>query len=180
VQRDFPNAQFGFHELRPEEQPRSIVPQKRFFYQIWAAPRIEYHDASRVWDEWNRYRARITFAGWTANSALIMLLPLGLFGLRDRRRLAVVLGIPIFLALYALYCFYIPHYPIVVVLAAVTMMVLGLRELPRLYPSRRAAIQAFAVLGIAALLVGSWPFLDRRSVFRGMDTRELRQIDQAL
>src|SRR5690606_16995773 len=89
-------------------------------------------------------------------------------------------SIPIFLALYAMYCFYIPHYPIVVALAAVTVLVLGLLELPRLYPAQRAAIKVFATIGAAGIAVGAWPFLDSRSVSRGMDTTELRRIDETI
>src|SRR5690606_26263413 len=180
VSRDFPGAEFGFHELHEDIEPRSVVPQKRFFYRVWAAPRIEYHDSSRLWQEWREYRGRTTMKAWAAHPFLFALLPLGVFGLRDRRRLAAVLSIPGFLALYALYCFYPPHYPIVVLLAATTMMALGVREVPRAWRASRGALRVFGLLAALAIAIGAWPFFDDRSVVRELDVSELRRIDETL
>src|SRR5690606_3795253 len=43
-----------------------------------------------------------------------------------------------------------------------------------------ALVRVFTTVGAAGIAVGAWPFLDSRSVQAGMDTTELRRIDETL
>lgn len=179
VARDLPKAQFGFHELTPLDHPQSVVQQNQAFFRAWAAPRIQRHDPSRIWEEWQTYRARFTIAAWTPHALAITLLPLGLLGL-NRRRAAVAIALPPFLALYSFYCFYIASYPVAVLLPSVVVLVLGVREVPLLVPRWRRGAAVFAPLGTVAVAVGSWPLVNDRSVSRDTEFSEFRAIDQMI
>lgn len=180
VTRDYPQAEFGFHDVGPHHRPQSVIPQKQMFYYGWYVPRIQSHSVANLPAEWDSYRAAHSIRAWSPQAALVVLMPLGILGLTDSRRIGLAVTLPISAAVYSCYCFLLPAYPLAVLPAGLLLVVLAIRELA---PSRSPRDRCFRValwLAVVGLVVGGWPFLDRRAVHPGIDDRELRWIDDMI
>jgi hypothetical protein len=136
---------------------------------------------------------------------LIILLPVGIFGLCCRGRWALWVGLPVFLLLYASYTFFLPHYavavtPVVILLVLAGMgvagRVLSRSSCPRL-PLRDLASEAelgrarawhpgcsifgtAVAMGVLAVSISALPEIDPVRRDQVFDAPLLRTVDQKL
>ena len=134
AQRDFPGASYGFHSPPPQAKPDSLVAQKQLLYTKWAKPFIADHQPSRViFDEWQRRIPLIADVTLPARP-LLALLPVGLLGLRDKRRWLLFAPLPLFVLGYIGYTFFLEHYAVVVAPAVALLLVMAIERIARHWP----------------------------------------------
>ncbi|HEX8916802.1 MAG TPA: glycosyltransferase family 39 protein, partial [Humisphaera sp.] len=128
--RDQPGTGFGFHRLDPSAEPASVVPQKRAHYATFYRRYAERHQPDRVLGWWGRLYLPLAADAALPGRAALVLLPVGLLGLSgDRRRWAVAAALPLLLVTYFLNTFFLEHYALAAVPAAVLLATLGMRQL---------------------------------------------------
>lgn len=152
AQRDLPGTSYGFHRVPSGAEPESIVPQKKLLYAKWVKLFVvEHHLSHMMEEEWQRRIPLIVDVVLPARP-LLLLLPVGLLGLRDRRRWLLLASFPLFILGYVGYTFYLEHYAVVVVPAVVLLVVMGLKVLgeywPRLVPGLMAVVVSLALTNL--------------------------------
>jgi hypothetical protein len=149
--RDYPNTAFGFHPFDPTAEPKSVVPQKKVYYDKWVKPMLRKHRLSNVADEWRTERLLDFTRSLVSNQLLMLAAPLAVLALTNRRRWVVVGPLGMFVILYSCYVFFLPHYMVTVAPATSALLACGELALRRLWPSvrRLTAIYALAVIALA-------------------------------
>ena len=167
LQREQPGATFGFHHFDPTARGQSTLPQMQRdleFSQTYFA----LHQPDNFWKPWlftqhpHGFSPRPAYFAMIADttlpaSFLIILLPIGLLGLTDRRSLILWLTFPFFIVLYVLNPFFLEHYAIAIIPAAVLCLLLSIKALTAAFPRFRVRIvAALTSLLIATALTGLW------------------------
>ena len=162
--RDHPLTSFGFHDFDPSAHPISDLPQKQALYFNDYVPQIIEHTPANVPGQWWRARLRktLTFGSAFPFPLLLPLLPVGLMAARGRAWV-VLSALPLFVALYSFYVFFLPHYPIVIAPAVIVGILLGARAIPELVPRGQKMISAWLSLMIIGAAIASLPQWDRTS-----------------
>ena len=167
AEQDSPNLAYGFGHGQAEIL-RSRVPQKVDFYREFLLPEIERHRPAnalpillkeRIW----RIANVATPTPW-----LLILYPLSLLGLRHNARWIFWSMLPLYLALYAMFPFLLPHYAIVPAPAVLLGVLIGKRVLEDLLPQRRRPMcNLILSLAIAVVAVATLPEFDRERLDDG-------------
>lgn len=145
LNRDTPGGAFGFHDLGPAARAQSVIRQKQLEYDLWAKPSVESHRwrwVPRTW--WTRRFPLMADATLPAR-ALLILLPIGLLGVRGLRWL-VVATLPLFVAGYVGWAFFLEHYNSTVMPAVALLFVLAVRQIRSAWPVAGSAAVAFVLM----------------------------------
>lgn len=167
LQREQPGATFGFHTFDPIAKGQSTLPQMRKDLEF-SKTYFAVHEPGNFWKPWLATQHPPGFAERPAYFAMIadttlparfllLLLPVGLLGLHDRRRFILWLTFPLFVLFYVLNPFFLEHYAILLMPAAVLSLLLSVEILARTFPRYRGQIRAVLTgLIVAAAVTGLW------------------------
>ncbi|HSZ54070.1 MAG TPA: glycosyltransferase family 39 protein [Tepidisphaeraceae bacterium] len=158
---DEPGAEFGIHAYDPATQSGSSLPEKRDYY-AWCRPFLAEHQWNNFLRRWFVRRdnqgglhdpyLRVLADATLPGRVLLILLPLGVLGLMDRRRWVLAATLPAFCVVYLFNPFFLQHYPIVVLPAVMLVVLLGCTVAGGLVPRWSRYIQiplTIGVLGVA-------------------------------
>ena len=162
LDRNQPGSTFGLHHFDPTLKPMSTLPQIQADYEL-TKTYLRHHQPDNFVGPWFRttesrppYLAMI--AGTTLPAGiLLVLVPVGLLGMRDRRRVVLFATLPVFLALYVFNPFFLEHYAIPIIPAVVLCMLLGVEAVGQAWPRLANVLVPALTCGIvAASVTGVW------------------------
>ncbi len=180
VARTYPASMMGFHQIDWAHVPVPALLEKRASNEIFVNGEYARHTPGNIWSEWCDRRLHFTVLGITSNLCLLVLLPLGLFGLYNRPRIIVFATMVLFLAFYSCYVFYFVHYAAVIVPMVIFLTLLGGETLTRLFWGNvRSGAWVVIATGIAVAGVVALPEFNA-SQHDGYRTTELAPIEHAL
>jgi hypothetical protein len=176
LNRDTPGGTYGFHTPPPNAHPQSVVRQKQIDYEIWAVPVIASHRPKLIPHTWWTTRFPLMADVTLPSRVLLILLPLGLLGVRGLRWL-LFCTLPLFILGYIGWAFFLEHYNVTIIPAVALLLVLSVRQLHLIRPSLASAAIAF-VLVLA--LTDCWEFNHAVSdePFRATWLRELHNTSE--
>jgi hypothetical protein len=188
-----PYDAIGRAPIEPAVRPKTTLPQKVKLFEKFTVPaHRELIGKSRmeaVVDRTSRTLAgppleeqekkRLIY-GALPSPLLIALLPVGLLGLVDRKRWVVWLALLPFLALYASYSFFFPHYAVAIVPAVVVNLLAAKAVLQGTWPAVAGPVGLVFTLGVAAAAVTALPELNSSRRDQWFDAPLLRTVDRDL
>lgn len=151
AQRDYPGTTIGFHTYDPTRRPVSIIPQKQAFHDTWTLPAIRNHTPGNVLRDWAPERLRMILDNLLPHVMFIILLPVGLLGLRTRPRVLIWLMLPMFAITYSFYTFFFPHYAATVMPAVMLTAILSIEQCSTVWQPAARFAQMFLVSAIALM-----------------------------
>jgi hypothetical protein len=165
LQREQPGAQYGVRKYDPAWQPASDAWQVKAYYN-WCRPYLEHHQPHNFLRPWFAAQEMtvgriqpanfLTLADNTLPARpLLLVLPAGVIALMgDRRRWVLAATLPLFVLLYMLNPFFLPHYVVVIAPAMILLTLLGVDAVAGTARGRLADVvrvgTTTAVLAIAA------------------------------
>ncbi len=174
-----PGSTYGFHGADKDAHSSWPLPQVQLAYENLANGLLREHTPGQSLTRWAKGYLADTIHNITPHSLLIMLMPAGLLGLRGRRWLIAGM-LPLFVALYFPYVFFIRHYSVIVMPAGMLLVVLGVRELSDFSQMARPQVLTFLVALLVPLVISEWPSFDRFAADEFVDASALRQVDASL
>ena len=162
LDRNQPGSTFGLRRFDLSLKPASTLPQIQADYEL-TKTYLRHHQANNFLGPWVQtiesrppYLAMIV--GTTLpTGVLIVLVPVGLLGLSDRRRFVLFAALPVFLALYIFNPFFLEHYAIPIIPAVVLCLLLGVETVGRAWPRLANVVVPALTCGIiAAAVTGTW------------------------
>ena len=167
LEQDQPGSTFGFRALDPNKRPPSPLPQKQAYYD-WCKTYLARHQLGNFLGPWVHsqdlgngqmrpaYLSMLTDTTMPAR-ILLLLAPVGLLALMDRRRGVLAATLPLFILLYVFNPFFLEHYAIAAIPAVILLVLLGTRALAAAWPRWSRPITAATVATIlAASLTSLW------------------------
>jgi hypothetical protein len=188
-----PYDTIGRAPIDPAVRPKTTLPQKVKLFETFTVPsHRELIGKSRV--ESVIDRASRTLAGppleeqeknrliygAVPSPLLIALLPVGLQGLAERRQWVVWVALLPFLALYASYSFFFPHYAVAIVPAVIVNVLAAKSVLQRTWPAVAGPVGLMVPLGVAAVAVTALPQVNPSRRDQWFDAPLLRTVDRDL
>ena len=178
-ERDQPALAFGgTGDLT--RRPRSVVPQKHWFYDFFT---LAYVNEAKAGLTWHRVRERIdtVYPMIAPGYWAFPLAAVGVLGLAGRRRWAVAALLPLFVVAYGQYPIYAFHYIAFAMPAVALLYALGPGVIAGCLPERlRPAVLPTAAAGVLGFgLAGLYFNLPDANVFEPLDLED-RQITSAL
>jgi len=153
AERNLPGTSYGFHPLDPNAKVQSVLPQKTMEFEHWAQPYIQRHQPNQLAADWWNFRLPAVVSATLPARPLLILVPIGLLGLTDRRLWVLFAVAPIFLLLYIGYTFFLEHYCLVIAPAVALLIILAIKECSSAIPgaaNRLIPAVVFMVLAFAA------------------------------
>ena len=163
LQRYQPGSVFGLRAFDPRATPQTSLPQMQKDYAL-SRTYLQLHTPANFLRPWlfaespDGFNPRPAYLSMIADTTLparwiMILLPIGLMGLTDRRRVAFAVVLPIFVGLYILNPFFLEHYAIPLIGCMALLLILGLRQLQLAFPRLRYSITAML---LATCVTGLW------------------------
>jgi hypothetical protein len=193
AQRYDPYDTMGRGPIDPAFRPMSDLPQLQRFFDEFTVP--AYRDKigkSRLDGLVDRAartlagppleeqeKSRLIY-GALPSPLLIALLPVGLLGLRERRRWVVWLALPLFVLVYANYTFFLSHYALAIAPAVILNLLAGVEVVRRTWPGVSPLIGWTMTAVIAALALSALPEVNSSRRDQWFDAPLLRGVDKAL
>ena len=154
-----PNISFGFHEVTPAKLQTALV-QKQVYYDVFAASVAEEHNRGSLLDTWIRERFP-AFVFYTLPTPLLVpLLFASVLALRGRRWV-LWLPMPLFIAAYALFAYFIPNYIAVFIAPTVYAALLGVDATIGSFSEARTRLETFFFGAIAVMALTMLPETNR-------------------
>jgi len=175
----YPGATYGFHKIDPAVRPTWPLPQVQAAYDALVRGALRDHTPAKAIDHWMRGYLPDTIQNILPHSLLILMMPVGLMGLRDRRWI-VFLMLPLFVLVYFPYVFFIRHYSVIVMPAGILIVCLGVRVLSNFSRTARPQILTFLIVCVAGLSISEWSTFNRFARDEFMPAGTLRSIDATL
>lgn len=180
VERTYPASMMGFHRIDWARVPVPALLEKRVSNETFVNGEYARHAPGNIWSEWRDRRLHLTVLGITSNLILLVLLPMGVFGLSNRPRIVFFAAAILFLTFYSCYVFYFVHYAVTIVPMVIFLTLLGGETLARLCPlSWRDGARATIATGIAAIAIVALPEFNPQQ-HDGYRTPELTPIEHAI
>ena len=152
-----PGVNYGLREPDLIREPNTTLPQKQIYYTTFVKPFIELHRPDQIGNillhRWLPTAVRTALP----SAALLVLLPLGLLGLTDRRRAVVAAILPLGLGFYALSVMISWYYLLFTVPAVLLCVLLGARQIELAWPRAREWTAPALALMIAAFALAALP-----------------------
>jgi hypothetical protein len=147
VNQDYPNSGFGFHRFDPSARPTSALPQKQKLYVDWVLPMVKEHRVENVWHQFWWNRSYVIPWAMMPHPWLFFLVPLGFIGVRDPRKAAVLLVLPLLVVAYTFYYWLPPHYLMLAMLAVVLAVLWAIKTLTvdRWQPTAMLVLMALCI-----------------------------------
>ena len=158
-----PGTGYGFATPDPLARPQSQLPQKHLYYEEFHRPAIAKHRPARVGTEFLRERMPLLFMTTVAHPLLLLVLPLGLLGLRalpaqGRVRVAAMLAaLPMLAIGYAFNPLLLSHYLVVWMPPMILLVLLAPLALAASRPRLAPIMPAAATLILLAAIVSAQP-----------------------
>jgi 4-amino-4-deoxy-L-arabinose transferase-like glycosyltransferase len=178
--RDYPQSGYGFHPFDPTRRPLSTLPQKQAHYDRFTVPAVREHQWRSVPTALGKTIIPQTLSYALPHQMLIMLVPVGLLVMRPRGRWVMAGVLPVFVLLYAGYAFFLPHYTITAVPAAILCVLLGVHAIRRAWPRAAAFSATFLTLAILTLSITEIPGISRLNRDDPFGRPELEHINGVL
>jgi hypothetical protein len=180
-QRDEPELTFGFSHPTDRE-PLTVIPQKRIFYDQTMRPWVRQYTPHVVVPQFFHFRLPTTVGAALPQSILILLVPVGLLGLTDRKRWVLFATIILFLGLYTFYPTFTFYHPLVTLPATILLLGLALRRIEGTLPSHRLIGVLVPAGAVALLCLSTMPPWNRQpgdACFEGMSQSAINaQLDE--
>jgi hypothetical protein len=147
----------GFPRDDPNVRVQSMLPQKIDLYEKVLRPIIREHRPDTIVPLLMSSRLPYTVSATMPSGLLLIFLPLGMAAaIRDRRRIVFFVAPILFLALYAMYPFFMWYYPLAIAPAVILLILFGVEALIRVSASL-PTLRAFVLLAPAALCLAAMP-----------------------
>lgn len=144
-----PNTGLGFARDDPNVHPKSQLQQKHDLYDRFLRPLLG-KSRLAMFREW---RLKFTTYATLPSDVLLILIPIGAVATFRDRRLVVCLITPIvFLALYALYPYYMTYYALAIAPCVIVVALAGARVV-----AKWRAMNVFVMSAIAAICLAALP-----------------------
>lgn len=153
---DMPQMTFGFQKFDPTLRPASKLPQKQLYYDEWMVPIIKDHRIDTLIPKWTKEKLPLTLRATLPSPALALLLPIGILGLPDRRRVVLWAALPMFVVLYAFFPYLLRHYAIMAAPAVVLSVLLGANWLQQTYPRFLTVVLPLCITALACVSLPQW------------------------
>jgi hypothetical protein len=174
-----PQSTYGFHGADPNIRPTWDLPQVQDVYDGLLHGPLARHTPAQEFQTWRREKLPAIFRNLLPHASLMLLLPVGLVGLRGRRWVILAM-LPLFVVLYFPYVFFIKHYTLTVLPPVLLLIVVAIEVLANLSQSHRPQVLTFLVFAVSFMTISEWPQFHRTAgdtIFIG---GQLRRIDQTL
>ncbi len=149
--QDWPHMAIGVPVFDPAVKPQSHLAQKQQMYDEWLVPFILQHQP----DNWLRVWINKRIPEWlltsVPNDLFLLFVPVGLLGLTDRRRWVLFGVLPGALLIYGLLTVFIAHYSCLGFAAVTLLVMLGLRQVERVFPGEIVGSAMPALIAVAVL-----------------------------
>jgi hypothetical protein len=157
-----PNSKPGFAAFDPAARPQSDLDQKHVYYDDFLVPYLQQHSPAKVLPNllFDRIPKLIKIA--LPSPLLVVLVPVALLGMTDRRRAVVFAVVPLFFGLYTLNAVFLEHYALVVAPLMVMLVGLACNSLARLFARVRETVLFGSTTAVVILAAWGFPELNRR------------------
>ena len=165
LNREQPGASFGFHRFDPTARPESVLPQQRTDY-AFSQTYFARHQLDNFWQPWLQtqyppgYQPRPAYLAMIADTTLperllLLLVPVGLLGLRGQRRIVLFITLPLFILLYLFNPFFLEHYAIPIIPPVILLVLLGVEAIVSALPRYRSQLRSMLTMVIVATAITS-------------------------
>lgn len=175
----YPGGTYGFHHVDPNARPAWTLPQVQTAYDRFSRALVKNHTPMNAVSLWAHDYLPATVKNVLPHSLLIVLLPVGLLGVRRRQWVLVAMA-PLFVALYFPYLFYIRYYALIALPAGLLLIPIGIQILSDVSKRLRPSVLTFLMAAIVPLLISEWPTFNRMAKDDFMTGESLRQIETQL
>ncbi|HEX5242330.1 MAG TPA: glycosyltransferase family 39 protein [Tepidisphaeraceae bacterium] len=156
IDRFQPNTDYGFHAIDPHARAQTTLLQKQEYYDKWVTPFILNHRPANLARAWGRVYLPMMVDTAMQCRLLLLLIPVGLLGLRGIRRWIFWAVLPLFIILYLPSTFFLEHYAVLVAPAVILTVLMGGRRLASAF--RGCERQVFAAFVGAVLMISVTSF----------------------
>jgi len=157
LQQSQPGSTFGAGAVQGNAPLQSALPQKQVYYRWLLSMDQEQRERGRVGSIVERLDRTARFD--VPNLLLLMLVPVGLLAFRPGGAWVPLAVLPLFIALYALNPFFLPHYVIPLTAIFAIYVALGGFALAGAFPGRDGFARVSVVLSIFFLSAAALPEL---------------------
>jgi hypothetical protein len=181
TRRYYPGLEYGLGSAPDLSRYVSDLPQKQLVYERLVNKEylpLQWSNLPRLL--MRPIRSALNNGVLNSLTFILMLLPLSILGLWNRRLWMVWGVVPIFILLYAGYPIFIRHYLVTIFPALAFLLVMPIRILSQTFPRQRDWIHTSMPLAIIALAAASLPQFDRSVHDPFMEAKELESIDRKL
>lgn len=176
--RDQPRLGFGFERVDTNVHPATIIIQKRIAYETWMLDQIRHHTWHNLPADLITRRLPMMVRLASPSRWLLLLIPVGLLALNDRRRWVLWASLPLFFTLYAFYPLFLSHYTLMAAPGMILSMVLGANVIANAWPRHRAMMASLLTLIILAAAISSLAELNPEARDQYFQTPTLRFIQE--
>lgn len=171
----FPGLSLGFTHHAVPAPPTDVLPQIRDYYNSFIKPELLAFQQVGFIHTWIMDRFAVAMTGSVPYAWLLVLVPIGVLGLRTPPRIALASWVITLPLAYSFFPFFLRHYGLVVAPAVISMIVLAVEFTGRWSRGARSVLSvALVVVAIVSL-----PEV-RRKPDRFMETAYLDEIDRVL
>lgn len=129
IDRFQPNTDYGFHTIDPNARAQTSLLQKQEYYKQWVTPFIVNHRPGNLARAWARVYLPMIVDTTMQCRLLLLLIPVGLLGLKGIRRWVFWAMLPLFILFYLPSTFFLEHYAVLVAPAVILTVLMGGRRL---------------------------------------------------
>ena len=151
-----PQVSLGFHRFDPSVKPQTNLLQKQVYFELFTAPTAEEHNTGSMLRTWIDERFP-SFVFFTLPSPLLVPLVFASVLALDRRRWTLWLTVPLFLASYAVFAYFIPNYIAIYIAPTTYAALLGVEATIGSFSAARSRLQTFFFGAIAVMALTMLP-----------------------
>ncbi len=168
VEQTYPGPMLGFHDIDWSRVPVAKTPDIQRANAEIVHPHFKQHAIAKLGEDWSKTRLPYLMEWtWPKHLFFMALVPVGVLGLTNRPRRVVGATGALFVALYAFYAFFLPHYLIVLAPIGIFLILAGIESIARAWPANREPITCALLLAAVALPVSLLPeFTGKRTEYR--------------
>jgi hypothetical protein len=153
---NFPASPMGFHAVGADQIPAGMNPVKVQWLRDWVLPSFERHTFRNAVTSWYRGRLLEILKNSLGNPILVLLIPLGLLGVRGIKRVVLVVPLVLFCVGYGIYLFTLEHYVGAILPSMICLIFMGAETLGVACAGRW--VRTFVTLSLLALSISVlWP-----------------------
>lgn len=157
--RDYPGVAMGFAPFNLHWKPQSNLVQKRAYYASFIAPQLEAHTVDSILPNLSESRLPTVLQVNLPDTILLILVPVGILGLRDFRRRLVWSILPILIGAYVCFAGFPQHYALPAGLPLMLAPILGICVVAETWPRQQRAIGTILTLVVASFAMTVLPGL---------------------
>jgi len=155
LEQSQPGSVFGTGAVATDKPLQSTLPQKQLYYQSLLEMEKQEHAHGRAAALLDETSQAVHFD--LPSDLLLLLIPVGWLTWGARGRWVFLAGAPVFLLLYQLNPFFLPHYVIPLTAAVAACAAFGITATRNAWPKSREFISVFLTLAVLALTLAGLP-----------------------